>query len=86
MQGIRLHDQGGEAQIETGETPPRRISLKLRDVDWPFGERRPSLTLYVHEAGDPRAVSYAWAEGGADRIGINLRWIQASCTRQGAGD
>mgnify|MGYP006878987357 CR=1 FL=1 len=85
-QGIRLHDQGGEAQIETGETPPRRISLKLRDVDWPFGERRPSLTLYVHEAGDPRAVSYAWAEGGADRIGINLRWIQASCTRQGAGD
>lgn len=85
-QGISLHDQGGQAQIETDETPPRRISLKLRDVDWPFGERRPSLTLYVHEADDPRAVSYAWAEGGSDRIGINLRWLQASCTRQGAGD
>ncbi|MEX1252112.1 MAG: hypothetical protein WEA77_13060 [Hyphomonas sp.] len=79
--GVSLHDQGGEAVIETTETPPRRIRLKLRDVDWPFGDRRPSLTLYIHEADDARAVSYAWTEGGADRIGINLRWIQASCTR-----
>jgi len=85
-QAINIHDQGGEAWIETAETPPRRIRLRLRDVDWPYGDRRPSLTLYVHDGDNPRAASYAWAEGGADRIGINLRWIQASCTRTGAGD
>jgi len=82
---VSLHDQGGEAVIETAETPPRRVRLKLRDVDWPYGDRRPSLTLYIHEGDDARAVSYAWAEGGADRIGINLRWMQASCTRAGTG-
>jgi hypothetical protein len=83
---VALHDQGGEAVIATRETPSRRVRLVLRDVDWPFGTRRPSLTLYVHEDDDARAVSYAWTEGGADRIGINLRWMQTSCTRVGADD
>jgi hypothetical protein len=77
---VWIHDQGGRALIETDETPPRRVELRLRDVDWPDGVRRGSLTLYVHEAGEERAVSYAWGEAGAERIGINLRWLQASCT------
>lgn len=77
---VFIHDQGGRAVIETDETPPRQVELRLRDVDWPDGARRGSLTLYVHEAGEDRAVSYAWGEAGAERIGINLRWLQASCT------
>lgn len=78
---VTVHDQGGEAIIETDETPPRQIKLLLRDVDWTYGVNRPSLVLYVYQdADDVRAASYAWAEGGADRVGINLRWIQASCT------
>lgn len=79
--GVEIHDQGGVAELETDETPARRVRLRLRDVDWPYGMNRPSLTMYVMEGDDDRAVSYAWAEGGADRIGINLRWLQASCTR-----
>lgn len=78
--GVSLHDQGGEAELVTDETPPRRIRLRLRDVDWPTGDRRPSLTLYVLAENSERPVSYAWTEGGADRVGINLRWVQASCT------
>ncbi|XBQ16818.1 MAG: chromophore lyase CpcT/CpeT [Oceanicaulis sp.] len=77
---VFIHDQGGRAQITTDEDPPRLVELRLRDVDWPDASRRASLTLYVHEAGSNRAASYAWTEGGADRIGINLRWLQASCT------
>ncbi len=77
---VFIHDQGGRARIETDETPPRQVELRLRDVDWPDAARRGSLTLYVHEAGEERAVSYVWGEAGADRIGINLRWLQASCT------
>ena len=64
----------------TDEETPRRIRLKLRNVDWPYGTNRPSLTLYVLEGESDRAVSYAWNEGNAERIGINLRWLQASCT------
>lgn len=78
--GVTLHDQGGEAELMTDEETPRRIRLKLRNVDWPYGTNRPSLTLYVLEGESDRAVSYAWNEGNAERIGINLRWLQASCT------
>jgi len=78
--GVKLHDQGGVAELMTDEETPRSIRLKLRDVDWPYGTNRPSLTMYVHEGESDRAVSYTWTEAGAERIGINLRWIQASCT------
>ena len=78
--GVTLHDQGGEAELMTDEETPRKIRLKLRNVDWPYGTNRPSLTLYIMEGDSDRAVSYAWNEGDAERIGINLRWIQASCT------
>ena len=85
-QGVAIHDQGGEAVLVSDEETPRSIRLLLRDVDWTYGDRRPSLTLYVHEGDDDRAVSYAWTGGGEDRIGINLRWLQASCTADGTGD
>jgi len=78
--GVKLHDQGGEAELITDEDEPRRVRLKLRNVDWPYGTNRPSLTLYIMEGDSDRAVSYAWNEGGAERIGLNLRWLQASCT------
>ena len=29
-----------------------------------------------------RAVSYGWADPGAKRLGINLRWMQASCSQR----
>ncbi|MEL6691809.1 MAG: hypothetical protein AAFQ12_02090 [Pseudomonadota bacterium] len=78
--GVKLHDQGGEAELVTDEETPRRVRLRLRNVDWPYGINRPSLTLYIMEGDSDRAVSYAWNEGNAERIGINLRWLQASCT------
>jgi hypothetical protein len=78
--GGLLHDQGGELKLQTADDPPRQLRLKLRRVEWPSGPNRPSLTLYVHESDNPRAVSYVWGEADADRLGLNLRWLQASCT------
>jgi hypothetical protein len=80
QRGVLLHDQGGVATVSTDESPARRITLKLRRVEWPSGANRPSLTLYVMEQGSERAVSYVWGEYDAERLGINLRWLQASCT------
>lgn len=80
QRGLWVHDQGGELPIVTDENPSRAIRLKLRRVEWPSGPNRPSLTLYVHEDPNPRAVSYAWGEADATRLGINVRWLQASCT------
>ncbi len=77
---IPLHDQGGMARLETDEPLPQRFDLKLRNVVWPSGPNRPSLVLYVHEPGNPRALAYAWANPEATRVGLNLRTVQASCT------
>lgn len=79
--GVWIHDQGGLATVTTDEMPSRDIRLRLRRVAWPSGPNRPSLTLYVLPPGeDDRAVSYAWGEFDAARLGLNLRWMQASCT------
>ncbi len=78
---IKIHDQGGRAWIDGEPGVHPRVGIKMRNVVWPYGTNRPSLVLYVYEGDDEdRAVSYAWATPEADRIGINLRFMQGSCT------
>ena len=81
---LKLHDQGGRVQFGGGVTGTAPVVLRMRNVIWPSGPSRPSLVLYVHkpDAFD-RAESYSWADPDAKRIGINLRWMQASCTIDG---
>lgn len=84
--GLRLHDQGGRVAAGGGDTRAPAAVFRLRNVVWPApSTNKPSLVLYVIRPDAPdRAVSYAWADPGADLIGINLRWMQGSCTRDGA--
>ena len=83
--GLKLHDGGGRVAV-SAEGAPAAI-LRMRNVAWPSGPNRPSLVLYVHTPDDPeRAVSYAWADPQAKRVGINLRWMQASCTIDNPGE
>ena len=78
--GLEIYDQGGMVWLTTDESEPQQVGIKMRNVTWPYGSNRPSLVLYAYRPGEDRAVSYAWADPSAERIGINLRWIQASCT------
>ena len=78
--GLEIHDQGGMVWLETEEEAPQQVGIKMRNVRWPYGNNRPSLVLYAYRPDEDRAVSYAWADPSAQRIGINLRWMQASCT------
>ena len=80
QRGLTVHDQGGMIWMKTEEDTPQQVGIKLRNVRWPYGRNRPSLVLYAHKPEQDNAVSYAWADPGAQRIGINLRWMQASCT------
>lgn len=82
---LKLHDQGGRVSFGGGTTGAPEVVLRMRNVIWPSGPSRPSLVLYVHKQGSPdRAESYSWADPDAKRIGINLRWMQASCTIEGS--
>ncbi|MDM7957505.1 hypothetical protein [Blastomonas sp.] len=80
------HDQGGRLRLGGGDTGAPEAIIRIRNVVWPQPTRnRPSLVLYVFTPDDTdRAVAYGWADPGAVRVGINQRWMQASCTLQGA--
>ena len=76
---ILVHDQGGRAWIE-GEGH-ERVGIKMRNVRWPRGRNRDSLVLYAYRGEDEdTAVSYGWTGPEGDRLALNLRWVQASCT------
>lgn len=78
---LKLHDQGGRVRFGGGDSGAPETILRMRNVIWPSGPNRPSLVLYVHTPNAPdRAVSYSWADKDAKTVGINLRWMQASCT------
>ena len=78
---LKIHDQGGEVWITTDETTPRSFGFRMRNVRWPSGPNADALTLYVHTREQTAAISYAWASPDADRVGINLRTLQGSCSR-----
>jgi hypothetical protein len=79
---LKLHDQGGRVWVESPELEAKRVGYKLRNVVWPYGSNKPALTLYIYRGEDEsKAVSYAWTDPEAKLIGINLRWVQGSCSR-----
>jgi len=78
--GLEIYDPGGMVWLETEEQPPEKVGIKMGNVRWPHGNDRPSPILYPYRPNEDRAISYAWADPSAQRIGINLRWMQASCT------
>jgi hypothetical protein len=84
--GLKTHDQGGRTRAGGGTSGAPEAIIRLRNVVWPApSSNRPSLVLYVFRPDDMnRAVAYSWADPDAKRIGINLRWMQASCNRDGS--
>ena len=85
VQKLALHDQGGRVRFGGGDSGADEIVLRMRTVHWPLpSKNRPSMVLYIHKTNPDRAESYSWADIQASRLGINLRWMQASCTIVGA--
>jgi len=81
---VPVHDGGELVWVKT-DARAARVGFKIRRPVWPSGPNQDSLVLYVHDEGAEqpgRAVSYGWADPGVRRLGINLRWMQASCSQQ----
>ena len=82
---MSVHDQGANAWFETDDG--RRLGLSLFAVDWPINNyegffTRDSLVLYILEQledGSVKEHGYAFTEPDVERIGINLKWMLASC-------
>ena len=78
--GLEIHDQGGMARLETEEEAHQHAGIKMRNVTWPYGNNRLLSVFYAYRLDEDRAVYYALADPSAQRIGIKLRWMKASCT------
>lgn len=82
--GFKIHDQGDAAWFTSKEGRELGISLFL--VDWPINNyegvfTRDSFVIYVSEKidGERKELGYAFTVPDADRVGINLKWMLASC-------
>ncbi len=84
VRDLATHDQGGRLTIGGSAGMPS-VTIRLRNVIWPPPTRnRPSVVVYAFtEPLATRAEGYAWANPDARTLGLNLRWMQASCTRTG---
>ena len=79
---LKVFDQGGRVAI-AGEGLAPDVTVRVRNVTWAKGSpNKPSLVLYIHKDDPVRAESYSWAAPDANLIGVNLRWVQASCSRE----
>ncbi|MGI9233412.1 MAG: hypothetical protein ACR2RD_07255 [Woeseiaceae bacterium] len=83
-EGFKIHDQGGAVWFESNEG--RKLGISLFLVDWPINNyegifTRDSFVIYVSEEvdGERKEHGYAFTIPEADRIGINLKWMLASC-------
>ena len=82
---LSLHDQGAETWFV--DEDGRNLGLRLFNVDWPINNydgyfTRDSLVIYVIEKLDDGSIKehgYAFTLPEANRIGINLKWLLASC-------
>jgi hypothetical protein len=82
LQDVHIHDQGGIAEFATTHEEPRRYRLQLMQTVFPAGTRPDVLELFVYEQGKEKALSYTWTAPDSERIGINLRWMQAGCAAE----
>ena len=80
-----MHGQGDEAWFNTKEN--RTLGVRLFLVDWPINNytgyfTRDSLVIYIMEkmsTGTIKEHGYAFTVPEANRVGINLKWMLASC-------
>ncbi len=83
-ENFKIHDQGGAVWFTSKDD--RKLGISLFLVDWPINNyegifTRDSLVIYVSEEteGTRKEHGYAFTEPDANRVGINLKWMLASC-------
>jgi len=77
---LKVHNQGGIARFGP-KSDPNKYYFMLKTTLFPVGEWSDVFEMFVHERDNDKAVSYVWTAVDSPRIGINLRWMQGSCSR-----
>lgn len=83
---VRIGNQGQGVQIQWRDGNPTGYSLRLETLDYRKRDMQVlRLSLIRDQDGD--TVAYAWADPGAEHIGLNLGWVQIGLSSgQGGSD
>ena len=76
---IEMHNEGHTVQLLDDDGQPTGYSVQLARLTYQ-NTRTAILKLGVIEDASGKTLVYTWANTDADRIGINLRWLQAGLT------
>jgi hypothetical protein len=75
---LKLHDQGWKMRVVLPDGTVTPYSVELSQVV--FEKRIAVMKLAIYEEGKTKAVTYNWTNPEAERIGVNLRWLQVGLT------
>jgi CpeT/CpcT family (DUF1001) len=75
---LTLHDQGWRKRVVRPDGTPTPYTVELSQVV--FEKRISVMKLAIYEEGTERAITYNWTNPEAERIGINLRYLQVGLT------
>jgi hypothetical protein len=81
VRGLELHTEGDRQELFRKDGTSTGIEVELAALTYQ-GTGAQILKLALYRVGESRAFTYIWSENGADRIGINLRWLQVGLTRK----
>jgi hypothetical protein len=74
---LDLYEAGGRARFVTPDG--RTLELTLHGRDWPFAVDRDALLLLLQEADGDSPLATAWAQMDAQRISLELGWLEVRC-------
>lgn len=90
--GLSTHDRGGTIDIQSEDTPPRKLRLLLRRGLWPSNSGNnfvQLMSLYVYEDDPENPLANGWATPESGRVGFGVgdelpggQSLSARCTRQ----
>lgn len=78
---FEIHDQGQIIPVPAADGGASQHSIQLAQLVYQ-GSKTPILKLGIIENATGKTVAYAWANPAAERVGINLRWMQTGLTRK----
>ncbi len=81
LKTIRLHDQGGEADIAWPDGRTLTFTIHTRAFTSPSKIEYPLFR--IHEKGKIVPIAYAYASNEAGHFGLNLGWFYIRCYAEG---
>jgi hypothetical protein len=75
VRGLNLHTEGDRNELILPNGESAGIEVELAQLTYQ-NTGAAILKLALYRKGESRAFTYVWTSTDADRIGINLRWLQ----------